>query len=173
MKPATIVAALDRERRQLQGSDPALRPPLQRHDIPPRQLQLHHLVQVRGGLLGREAQIRRADLDELATPAPATERQRRVGAGGDHQVHLWRQVLNEECHPVLDVVRIDDVVVVEHQHDVARQPAEVVEQRGKDRCDRRGCGDSQQGDRGRAYVGHHRLQRSDHVGPEGSRPDCR
>ena len=40
----------------------------------------------------------------------------------------------QECHPVLDVVRIDDVVVVEHQHDVVRQPAEVVEQRGKDRC---------------------------------------
>ena len=81
-----IVAALDRERGQLQGSDPALRPTLQRHDIPPRQLQLHHPVQVRGGLLGRKAQIRRADLDEFATPAPATERQCRVGAGGDHEV---------------------------------------------------------------------------------------
>ena len=32
-----VVAALDRERRQLQGGDPALGPPLQRDDIPPRQ----------------------------------------------------------------------------------------------------------------------------------------
>ena len=98
-----VVASLDRERRQLQGSDPALGPTLQRRDIPRRQVQIHHLVQVRGGLVGREAQIGRADLDELATPAQATQRQCRVGAGGDHQVHLWRQVLQQECHPVLDV----------------------------------------------------------------------
>ncbi len=33
-------------------------------------------------------------------------------------------------------MRVDDVVVVEHQHDVFRQSAELVEQRGKDRRDR-------------------------------------
>ncbi len=82
-----IVAPLDRERGQLKGGDPALGAPLQRerHLAPPRSSPIT-LFQVIGGLIGGEAQIRGADLDELATPAQATQRQRRVGAGGDHHV---------------------------------------------------------------------------------------
>ena len=94
--------------------------PLQRGDVPRRQLQAHHLVEVRRGLVGREAQVGGADLDELATRPQPRQRQRRVGAAGDHQVQLRGQVLEQERHPVLDVARVDDVVVVEHQHDVVR-----------------------------------------------------
>ena len=93
-----------------------------------RQLQSHHLVEVRRGLVGREAQIGGADLDELATPSQPRQRQRRVGAAGDHQVYLRGQVLQQEGHPVLHVARVDDVVVVEHQHDIVRDGVEVVEQ---------------------------------------------
>ena len=102
-----------------------------------RQRQPHHLVEVRRGLVGREAQVGGADLDELAARPQPGQRQRRVGAAGDHQVQLRGQVLQQEGHPVLDVARVDDVVVVEHQHDVVREGAEVVEQRGEDRFDRR------------------------------------
>ena len=87
-----------------------------------RQIQPHHLVEVGGGLVGREAQVGGADLDELAPRPQAGQRQRRIGAGGDHQVDLWGQVLQQERHPVLDVLRVDHVVVVEHEHDVARAP---------------------------------------------------
>ena len=113
-----IVSPLDRQRRQLEGRDPALGARLQRGDFARAEIQPHHLVEVGGGLLGREAQIRRTDLGELAARPQAGQRQRRIRTGGDHQVNLRGQVLEEERHPVLDVVRVDHVVVVEHQHDV-------------------------------------------------------
>jgi hypothetical protein len=46
-------------------------------------------------------------------------------------------VLQQEGHPVLHLARVDDVVVVEHQHDIVRERAELVEQRGQDRFHRR------------------------------------
>ena len=96
-----------------------------------RQRQAHHLVEVRRGLVGREAQVGGADLDQLAARSQPGQRQRGIGAAGDHQVQPRRQVLEQERHPVLHLARVDDVVVVEHQHDVVRDGAEVVEQRGQ------------------------------------------
>ena len=116
-----VVAPLHRERRQLERGDPAFGAPLQRRDVLRRQVQAHHLVEVRRGLVGREAQVGGADLDELAARPQPSQRQRRVGAAGDHQVQLRREVLEQEGHPVVDVARVDDVVVVEHQHDVVRR----------------------------------------------------
>jgi hypothetical protein len=46
----------------------------------------------------------------------------------------------QERYPVLHIARIDDVVVTEHQHDVARNGAEVIEQCGQNRFDRGGWG---------------------------------
>jgi hypothetical protein len=51
-------------------------------------------------------------------------------------VYLRRQVLQQEGHPVLHVARVDDVIVIEHQHYIVRAGAEIVERRGKDRFDR-------------------------------------
>jgi hypothetical protein len=59
-----------------------------------------------------------------------------VGAASDHQVYLWRQTLQQEGHPVLYIARVDDVIVIEHQHYIVRAGAEIVDQRGKDRFDR-------------------------------------
>ena len=42
-----IVTPLDRERRQLERGDPAFGTPFQRGDIRRRQVQIHHLVEVR------------------------------------------------------------------------------------------------------------------------------
>ena len=167
-----IVAPLHRQRRQLEGGDPAFGAPLQRGDVPRGEIQPHHLVEVRGGLVRREAQIGGADLDELAPRPQAGQRQRRIGAGGDHQVDLWGQVLQQERHPVIDVVRVDHVVVVEHQHDVVRHRAELVEQRGEDRLDRRRLGPLQKGQRTCADPRRRRLQRGDQVGPEGGGLRC-
>ena len=65
--------------------------------------QAHHLVEVRRGLVGREAQVGGADLDQLAARAQPGQRQRRVGAAGDHQVQLRGQVVEQERHPLLHV----------------------------------------------------------------------
>ena len=132
-----VVAPLHRQGRQLERGDPALGPRLQRVDISCGQIQPHRLVEVRGGLVRREAQVGRTDLHELATRPQAGERQRRVGAGSDHEVQPRGQVLQQECHSVLHVVHVDEVVVVEHQHDVVRHCGELVNQRRENRLDRR------------------------------------
>jgi hypothetical protein len=47
-------------------------------------------------------------------------------------VHLPREVLEQERHPVLDAACLDQVIVIEHQPDVVRQRAELVEHGGED-----------------------------------------
>jgi hypothetical protein len=106
-----------------------------------------------------------ADLNELAAPSQARQRQRRVCAAGDHQVHLWGEVLQHEGHPVLYVACVDDVVVVEHEHDVVRAGAEVVEQSGEDRFDRR-LRRLQEQERTGTDPRQRCLQRGDKVRPE-------
>jgi len=50
-----------------------------------------------------------------------------------------RQMVKQEGHPSVDVVRVNDVVVVEHQHDlVVRDGTELIEQQCEDCFDRRG-----------------------------------
>ncbi len=80
------------------------------------------LVEVRGGLVGREAQVGGADLDEFAARSQAGQRQRRIGARGDDEVHVWQAgaPAGTPC-PTWIIGRVDRVVVVEHQHDVVRQ----------------------------------------------------
>jgi hypothetical protein len=162
-----VLAPLYRERRQLEGGDPPFGARLQRGDIARAEIQPHRLVEICGGLVRREAQICRADLGEFAPRPQASQRQRWVGTAGDHHVELLGKVLQQERHPALDVRPVDHVVVVEHQHDVVRPRAELVEQRREDRLDRRWPGRLKKGKRGSSNLWRHRLQRSDHVGPEG------
>ena len=98
-----VVAALHRQRRQLQRGDPALGARLQRGDVRAGQVQAHHLVEVGGGLVGGEAQVGGADLDQLAARPQPGQRQRRIGAAGDHQVQPRGQVVEQERHPVVDL----------------------------------------------------------------------
>ena len=155
MKPADVVPSLHRQRRQLQGGDPAFGAPLQRRDVAGRQVQAHHLVEVRRRLVGGEAQVGGADLDELAARAQPRQRQRRIGAA-------WRSPGGPAAAGARAGTpsrpgssrRVDDVVVVEHQHDVVRDRAELVEQRGEDRLDRRRLGRLQQRERAGADPGH-------------------
>ena len=53
-----VVAALHRQGGKLEGGDPALRPLLQRGDLARIEVQIGRLIQVRRGLVTREAQIR-------------------------------------------------------------------------------------------------------------------
>ena len=89
------------------------------------------------GFVGREAQVGGPDLQELTSSPQARQRQGRVGPTGDHEVHVRRKVLDQEGHRLVDLRRFDDVVVVEHQHQVTADGLQVVEQRGDDGIDRR------------------------------------
>ena len=123
-----VVSPLHRKRRQLKRGDPALGASLKRGHVPRRQLQAHHPVEVRRGLIRGEAQLGRADLDQLAARPQPGQRQRGIGAADDHHVQPGRQMIEQERHAVLHLARVDDVVVVEHQHDIGRDGAQVVEQ---------------------------------------------
>ena len=79
-----------------------------------------HVVEVRRRLVVREPQIRGADLDELAARSQSSQRQRRLCPAGDHQVHLWREMVEQEGHSVLNLAVVDDVEVVEHERDLVR-----------------------------------------------------
>ncbi len=82
------------------------------------QIQTHSLVEVHRGLVRREAQIGGSDLDQFATRTEASQRQRRIGAASDHQVRPRREMVEQEDHAIMNVASVDDVVVVEHQHQV-------------------------------------------------------
>ena len=120
MNALTSSRSCMRQRGQLQRRDPALGALGQRRDVRRGQREAHRPVEVVRRLLRGEAQVGGADLDQLAARAEPGQRQRRVGAGGDHQVQLRRQVVQQERHPVVDLRRVDDVVVVQDEDDVAR-----------------------------------------------------
>ena len=65
--------------------------------------QVHRAVQVGGGLVGGEAEVGGSDLEQVAVGSQRRERERRVGAGGDHEADLRREVLEQERHGVVDL----------------------------------------------------------------------
>ena len=131
-----VVSPLHRQSSQLERGDPAFGPALQGGDIALRQSEGHHPVEIGRGLVRRETQIGGTDLHELPSRTDAGERQGRVGAGRDHQVHIGWKVVEQEFHAGMDLVRVDHVVVVQHQHDLAGLRVQVVEQGRKDGLDR-------------------------------------
>ena len=60
-----------------------------------------------------------------------------VRAGADDQPKLWRHVVDEERHPSRDLDAVGEVVVVEHQRDIAGLDAELVHHPGEHGLDRR------------------------------------
>ena len=168
-EPGDVVAALHRERGQLQRGDPALGARLQRGDVAGGERQAHRLVEVRRRLVRREPQVGGADLDQLAARPQPGQRQRagrrgwrspggRAAAGGRAGTPSPRGLR-----------ALDDVVVVEHEHDVvvdaaARSLSSVVDD-GLDRALR-----APRAARARAApTPGPPVERRDHVGPERDR----
>ena len=166
MKAADVVAPAQRQGGELEGRDPALGPALEGGHVAGVEVQAH-AVEVRRRLAVGEPQVGRPYLDQLAPRPQPGERQRRVGPAGDDQVHLGGEVVEEEPHRLVDLDRLDEVVVVEDE-DQGIRGGELVDERGEHRGHRRG-GRVEKGGRGLADVGHGRPQRRDHVAPEGHR----
>jgi hypothetical protein len=83
-----VGSALHRNGRQVQAGDPALGARLQSSDLRLGEVQPHHLVEKFCRLIWGETQIGGAQLGQLAAGAQAGQRQWRVLACGDHQMHL-------------------------------------------------------------------------------------
>ncbi|MFE6487492.1 hypothetical protein ACFVGN_31790, partial [Streptomyces sp. NPDC057757] len=116
-----VRAPLECERRQLECGDPALGALLQGFDVRRGKVQSDGFVEVGRYLDGSEAEVGGAQFDQLAAGPQSCERQRRVGAGADHQVHLRREVFEQERHGRLNVRGVGKVVVVEDQIERVRQ----------------------------------------------------
>ena len=124
------LVALQGERRQLQPGNPAFGARFQGGDVGGGKVEAHDLVEENGRFLHRKAQIGRAQLGKLAAHAQAGQRQVGVLAGGDDQVQLRRQVLQQEGEQFVNRVGIYLVVVIQHQHEGVRHGSDFVEQRG-------------------------------------------
>ncbi len=166
MNPDEVLAPLQRQGRELECGDPALRPAFQGADLGGGQPQAHP-GEVRRGLRLGEAQVGGTYLGQLASGSQPREGQRRVGPRGDDQAELGRQVVDQERHGLVDLGRVDDVVVVEHEHDVLVGAGEVVDDAGQHGGDGRTAGRLQECLRGRAQPGRRRAERGEHVGPVG------
>jgi hypothetical protein len=123
-----VVAAPHREGRELQGGDPALGAPVERRDVVLGERQAHRPVEVGGGLLLGEAQVGGPDLEQLTPRAPPRQGERRVDPGREHEVELLHAVLEQERDPVVHGRRRHEVEIIEDEQEVARHPADVVEQ---------------------------------------------
>ena len=57
----------------------------------------------------------------------------RIFTGGDDQVHLRRQVLEQKGEGLVNRFGIDHVVVVQDEDEIVREGGDLVEQGGQDR----------------------------------------
>jgi hypothetical protein len=81
-------------------------------------------------------------------------------------VELRRKVVEHERHGIVDRLRLDHVVIVEHEHDLPRAPRDLVDQRDQDVRDRRRRRTPHQFQRLRTDDLLHTLQRSDQMGEQ-------
>jgi hypothetical protein len=71
------------------------------------------------------------------TRSQARRRDSRICATGDHQVQLWWEMLEQIHQLIVDLAGINQVIVVEDEHDLVWKSAEVVEQQATDGFNRR------------------------------------
>jgi hypothetical protein len=118
-KSRDINAALQGKGGQLQARNPTLRAAFEGSNVSPRQIETHTGAQTRAGFFRREPQIARSQLGELPTNPQARQWQGRIGSGGENEVELWWQVLDQCVHGTVKQLSSDDVVVIEDQGEIS------------------------------------------------------
>ena len=112
--------SLQRESGHLESHDPTFGAGFQGGDIAGCERQTHDLVEKDGCLTGCEAQVVDPDLYHLASRPPPGEGEGWIDAGGDDQVHVRWQPLDEKGDTVVDGLGVDGVVVIEDKHGLCR-----------------------------------------------------
>ena len=100
---------------QLQAGDPAFGAGFQRGDIFRGELQAHRLVKKFSGFGRGETQVGGAQFGQLAPGAQAGQGKLGILTGGDDQVHLWRQVLEQKGEGFVNRFGINNVIVVKDE----------------------------------------------------------
>ncbi len=93
-----------------------------------REVQPHHLVEKFGGFGGGEAQVGGAQFGQLAPGAQAGQGQRWVFTGGDDQVHLRRQVLEQKGEGLVNRFGINHMVIIQDEDEIVRDGGNFIEQ---------------------------------------------
>ena len=163
-EPGGVLSPLHRERGQLQAGDPAFGAGFQGGDVFRREVQAHHLVEKFGGFGRGKTQVGGAQLGQLAPGAQAGQGQLWVLAGGDDQVHLRRQVLEQKGEGIVDRSGIDHVVVVKDEDEIVRDGGDFVEQGRQDRFGRRWLRGLERTQHPCSNLRRNRLQGGDEVG---------
>lgn len=118
MNVGGVVPTAEREGGELQRRGPAFGPRLEGVHVRIGELEGQGGAEVRRCLLGGEPKVRGAHLDELSAG-----RRRPSGTGGSERAAITRcicggEVVDEERDGIVNVGRLDQVVVVEDQRDI-------------------------------------------------------
>jgi hypothetical protein len=160
-----VEVALERERGQLQPRDPAFGARLQRGHGRIRQLHPDRGAQQRGRLLAGEAQVGLPQLGQLPAGPQPGQRQGWVGPAGQHQPQPRRRMLQQQFQRLVNRRSLDQVIVVQDQHDRLGHIGQLVDQGGHHHLERGRQAAGQRGDPFR-HPGSDRVQSGGDVAPE-------
>jgi hypothetical protein len=111
-----VVSTPERQAGQIQPGRPAFGPLPESLHVPRGQVEPHRIVE-QGGRLGiGEREVGGADLGQLPAGPPTGQRQRRIDPRRQQQVHRGGQVVDEERHRPVTGGVADQVIVIQHQH---------------------------------------------------------
>ena len=81
-------------------------------------------------LLQRKAQVGAAQFGEVPPGAPAGQWQRRIGAGGQRQVQLGGQMLDQKVEQGVDLAAMNRMIIIQHQDNIVRHIGQIVDEQG-------------------------------------------
>jgi len=162
-RPATTPAG---QAGQLQPSRPALRAFPHSSGLVRAQICSRHGRQQRRRLVAGQRQLGRAKLGQLTPGAHPGDRQRWIGATGNHQPQGRRQISDQELDTLVDPGVTEHVEVVEHQDMFGARRRQFVEQQGQRQVDRIDAGHLQCIERRGTDRVVDTVQCREHVAPE-------
>lgn len=117
-KLGRIGSAPQGEGRELEPGDPTLRPLRKERHIRSREADAHHRLEKGRRLAVIKTEVGRAYLNQLSTSPQARKGKRWVSAGSQDEMHLRRQVVEQERHPPMNRLCLDDVIVIQYERNI-------------------------------------------------------
>ena len=128
-----VLAPAQREGCQLEAGNPAFGARFQCGDICRREVEAHHLVEKVGSFGRRKPQVGGAQLGQLVPNAQTGQRERWILAGGNDQVDLGGQALDQKGKRIVNRLGINDMVIIQHEDKRILDGGDVIEQRRQNR----------------------------------------
>ncbi|MCQ3939406.1 MAG: hypothetical protein DPW18_20535 [Chloroflexi bacterium] len=110
-----VCKSAHRNRRELQAHHPTFGARFQLFDFRRGEMQPHHAIEKFGGFGSGETQIGGAQFEQLIPRAQLRQREGRVLARRHNQMHLRRQMFDEKRERVVNVGRINEVIIVQNE----------------------------------------------------------